>query len=128
MYAPNSIAPGRVAGGGIGGLATTLALARKGHSVKVMEQAQEFGEIGAGVQLGPTGFSAFHALGVGPQARARACYVDELVMRDALDETLVARICVGEAFRQRFGNPYAVIHRGDVHATLLEGVQESFYA
>ena len=46
-------------------------------------------------------------------------------MHDALDETLVGRIPTGEAFRQRFGNPYAVIHRADVHMSLLEGAQES---
>ena len=46
-------------------------------------------------------------------------------MHDALDETLVGRIPTGEAFRQRFGNPYAVIHRADVHMSLLEGAQAS---
>src|SRR5207237_5663752 len=50
---------------------------------------------------------------------------DEMVMHDALDETMVARVPTGEAFRQRFGNPYAVIHRADVHMSLLEGAQES---
>jgi salicylate hydroxylase len=48
-----------------------------------------------------------------------------MVMHDALDETLVGRIPTGEAFRQRFGNPYAVIHRADVHMSLLEGAQQS---
>lgn len=114
-----------VAGGGIGGLAAALALSRQGLAVKVLEQAAEIGEIGAGIQLGPNAFSAFDALGVGERARARAVYTDELVMHDALDETLVGRIPVGEAFRQRFGNPYAVIHRADVHRSLLEGAQES---
>ena len=44
---------------------------------------------------------------------------------DALEETLVARIPTSEAFRRRFGNPYGVIHRADVHTSLLEGAQES---
>jgi salicylate hydroxylase len=48
-----------------------------------------------------------------------------MVMHDAIDESLVGRIETGEAFRQRFGNPYAVIHRADVHLSLLEGAQES---
>ena len=113
--------PVLVAGGGIGGLAAALALARQGLAVKVLEQAPELGEIGAGIQLGPNAFAAFDALGVGEAARGRAVYTDELVMHDALDETLVARIPVGEAFRRRFANPYAVIHRADVHASLLEG-------
>ena len=116
-------APVLVAGGGIGGIAAALALVRRGFSVKVLEQAPQLGEIGAGIQLGPNGFAAFDALGIGEIARARAVYTDEMVMHDALDETLVGRIPTGEAFRQRFGNPYAVIHRADVHGSLLEGAQ-----
>jgi salicylate hydroxylase len=117
--------PVLVAGGGIGGLAAALALTRRGYAVKVLEQAAQLGEIGAGIQLGPNAFSAFDALGVGELARSRAVYTDEMVMHDALDETLVGRIPTGEAFRQRFGNPYAVIHRADVHMSLLEGAQAS---
>lgn len=114
-----------VAGGGIGGLAAALALARQGHTIKVLEQAPSIGEIGAGIQLGPNAFSAFDALGVGERARARAVYTDEMVMHDAVDESLVGRIPLGEEFRKRFGNPYAVIHRADVHLSLFEGAQES---
>lgn len=114
-----------VAGGGIGGLAAALALVRQGFHVLVLEQAAEIGEIGAGIQLGPNAFHAFDALGVGEKARGRAVYTDEMVMHDALDETLVGRIPTGEAFRKRFGNPYAVIHRVDVHLSLLEGAQET---
>ena len=114
-----------VAGGGIGGLAAALALVRQGFTVKVLEQSPEIGEIGAGIQLGPNAFHAFDALGVGDKARSRAVFTDEMVMHDALDESLVGRIPTGEAFRQRCGNPYAVIHRVDVHLSLLEGAQET---
>jgi 3-hydroxybenzoate 6-monooxygenase len=117
--------PVLVAGGGIGGLAAALALVRQGFTVKVLEQSPEIGEIGAGIQLGPNAFHAFDALGVGEKARGRAVYTDEMVMHDALDEALVGRIPTGEAFRKRFGNPYAVIHRVDVHLSLLEGAQET---
>jgi 3-hydroxybenzoate 6-monooxygenase len=115
--------PVLVAGGGIGGVAAALALVRQGFDVKVLEQAPQLGEIGAGIQLGPNGFAAFDALGIGERARARAVYTDEMVMHDAIDETLVGRIPTGEAFRARFGNPYAVIHRADVHKSLLEGAE-----
>jgi 3-hydroxybenzoate 6-monooxygenase len=125
MSASQSGLPVLVAGGGIGGLAAALALTRRGLSVKVLEQAPRLGEIGAGIQLGPNAFAAFDALGIGPTARGRAVYTDEMVMHDALDETLVGRIPTGEAFRQRFGNPYAVIHRADVHMSLLDGAQAS---
>lgn len=125
VSASTSDLPVLVAGGGIGGLAAALALVRRGFRVTVLEQAPEIGEIGAGIQLGPNAFAAFDALGVGEKARGRAVYTDYMVMHDALDETLVGRIPTGEAFRQRFGNPYAVIHRVDVHLSLLEGAQQT---
>ena len=123
MAMTSSSEPVLVAGGGIGGIAAALALVRRGFAVKVLEQAPHLGEIGAGIQLGPNGFAAFDALGIGEIARSRAVYIDEMVMHDALDESLVGRIPTGAAFRARFGNPYAVIHRADVHAALLEGAQ-----
>jgi salicylate hydroxylase len=114
-----------VAGGGIGGLAAALALSRHGFQVKVLEQSAQIGEIGAGIQLGPNAFSAFDALGIGERARARAVYTDRILMMDAVDESEVVNMPLGEAFRRRFGNPYAVSHRADMHLSLLEGVQES---
>lgn len=125
MSEPSNDLPVLVAGGGIGGLAAALALVRQGLRVKVLEQAPEIGEIGAGIQLGPNAFHAFDALGIGPQARSRAVYTDHMVMHDAIDEYQVGMIPTGEAFRQRFGNPYAVIHRADVHLSLLEGAQQT---
>ena len=117
--------PVLVSGGGIGGLAAALALVRQGFEVLVLEQAAEIGEIGAGIQLGPNAFHAFDALGVGDKARGRAVYTDYMVMHDALDEYQVGKIPTGEAFLKRFGNPYAVIHRQDIHNSLLEGAQET---
>lgn len=113
--------PVLVAGGGIGGLAAALALVRQGFEVQVLEQSPAIGEIGAGMQLGPNAFHAFDALGVGERARSRSVFTDYMVMHDALDEYQVGRIPTGEAFRSRFGNPYAVIHRVDAHNCLLEG-------
>ncbi|MBL8286496.1 MAG: 3-hydroxybenzoate 6-monooxygenase [Rubrivivax sp.] len=123
--AASTTLPVLIAGGGIGGMAAALALVQRGFAVTLLEQSPEIGEIGAGIQLGPNAFSAFDALGVGERARGRAVYTDEMVMHDALDESCVGRIPTGEAFRARFGNPYAVIHRVDVHRSLLEGVQDS---
>ena len=117
--------PVLIAGGGIGGLAAALALVRQGFHVIVLEQAPEIGEIGAGIQLGPNAFHAFDALGIGEKARGRAVYTDYMVMHDAVDEYQVGKIPTDEKFRQRFGNPYAVIHRADVHLSLLEGAQET---
>jgi len=109
-----------VAGGGIGGLATAIGLANKGCQVTVLEQASSFGEIGAGIQIGPNAFHAMDYLGVGPAARAAAVYIDRLVMMDATTGERVAQIPVDEPFRQRFRNPYAVVHRADLHGVFLE--------
>jgi 3-hydroxybenzoate 6-monooxygenase len=111
-----------VVGGGIGGLSAALALAREGLRVRILERASVVGEIGAGMQLGPNAFHAFDALGIGPAARDRAVYVAGLQMMDALDGSEIVNIPTGEAFRERFLGPYAVIHRADVHLSLLEGI------
>ena len=116
--------PVLVAGGGIGGLAAALALVRQGFEVVVLEQAAQLGEIGAGIQLGPNAFHAFDALGVGDKTGSRAVFTDYMVMHDAIDEYQVGKIPTDEKFRTRFGNPYAVIHRQDIHNSLLEGAQE----
>lgn len=113
-----------IAGGGIGGFAAALALAKQGFKIQVLEQAPEIGEIGAGIQLGPNAFNAFDALGIGDRAHARAVYTDYMVMHDALDEYQVGRIETDENFIKRFGNPYAVIHRADIHGSLVEGAKE----
>ncbi|MBT2300264.1 3-hydroxybenzoate 6-monooxygenase [Variovorax paradoxus] len=115
--------PVLIAGGGIGGLAAALALVREGYNVKVIEQSAHIGEIGAGIQLSPNAFAACDALGVGANLRARAVYTDEMVMFDAIDAKRVIGIALDARFRERFGNPYAVIHRADIHGALLEGVQ-----
>jgi salicylate hydroxylase len=114
-----------VVGGGIGGLAAAVALSQQGCHVTVLEQAAELGEIGAGVQLAPNAFAALDALGVGENARKRAVFTEQLIMMDAVDGSEVGSFPVGQAFRDRFKNPYAVIHRADIHATILEGAQGS---
>lgn len=114
-----------IAGGGIGGIAAALGLARKGIASIVLERAAELGEIGAGIQIGPNAFHCFDYLGVGDEARARAVYIDHLRLMDALSAEQIAAIALGEDFRRRFGNPYAVVHRADLHGALLDACRAS---
>src|SRR3972149_6441494 len=116
----NSELPILVAGGGIGGLAVALALARKGRSVQVLESSADFREVGAGIQLGPNVFRMFELLGLTEAINASAVFPDNLVMRDGLSGEEVTRIPLGDAFRARFKYPYAVIHRPDLHQAILD--------
>ncbi|HZI83849.1 MAG TPA: 3-hydroxybenzoate 6-monooxygenase [Casimicrobiaceae bacterium] len=109
-----------VAGGGIGGLACALALARKGFGVLVLEQAQQFAEIGAGIQLAPNAWSALDALGVGELVKKDAVFIERLLMMDGITGERVIDVPLDERFRTRYGNPYAVTHRADIHGALLD--------
>ena len=115
--------PVLIAGGGIGGLAAALGLAQKGIRSILLEKASHLGEIGAGIQLGPNAFHAFDYLGVGEAARGMAVYIDQLRLMDALTAEEITHVDLREAFRARFGNPYAVVHRGDLHGVFLRACQ-----
>jgi 3-hydroxybenzoate 6-monooxygenase len=110
-----------VAGGGIGGLAAALALARKGFRSIVLEQAAEFGEIGAGIQIAPNAWHALDALGVGALVKKEAVFIERLLMFDGVSGERVIDIPLDARFAKRFGNPYAVTHRADIHGSLLDG-------
>ncbi len=115
-----------IAGGGIGGLAAAYALALKGIPVRVLEQAPEFREIGAGIQLGPNVFRAFERLGLKDAVMADVHVPPAMEMRDALTGQLVTRIPLDTpAFKDRFKQPYAVIHRHDIHGVFLRACQSS---
>ena len=114
-----------IVGGGIGGLAAALALARKGIASQVIEQAAEFKEIGAGIQLGPNVFWMFEALGLIEPINALAVFPNNLIMMDSVTGQEVTRIPLGETFRKKFHHPYALIHRADLHKVLLEACRKS---
>src|SRR5476649_2161216 len=111
-----SARPVLIGGGGIGGLAAALGLSQKGIASILLEKSASLGEIGAGIQLGPNAFHAFDYLGVGEAARGMAVYIDQLRLMDALSAEEITHIDLRDAFRSRFGNPYAVVHRGDLRS------------
>lgn len=114
-----------VVGGGIGGMATALALSRQGREVHVFEQAQEFKEIGAGIQLGPNAFYTFDELGVTEAVNQLAAFPDDIVAMDALSGERLVQLPVGELFPRRFGRRYGLIHRADLHGVLLDACRRS---
>jgi 2-polyprenyl-6-methoxyphenol hydroxylase-like FAD-dependent oxidoreductase len=124
MVSGSGARPVLIAGGGIGGLAAALGLAQKGIRSILLEKASALGEIGAGIQLGPNAFHAFDYLGVGEAARGMAVYVDQMRLMDALTAEEICHVDLREAFRARFGNPYAVVHRGDLHGVFLKACRD----
>jgi salicylate hydroxylase len=118
--------PVLIAGGGIGGLAAALALSQIGQRTRVLEQNREFGEVGAGIQIGPNAFRMFEKLGITAAIDAVAHYPDNLVMRDGITGVEITRLPVGSAaFRERFKYPYGVIYRVDILNVLLEACRAS---
>lgn len=111
-----------VAGGGIGGLACALALARAGVPSTVFEQAEVFGEVGAGLQLGPNAVRVLHDWGLADALQDVAAFPDELRVRDTRHGQDLGRLRLGERARARYGQPYATLHRADLQQVLLAAV------
>lgn len=112
-----------IAGGGIGGLAAALACARAGWKVDLLEQALEFGEVGAGIQLGPNAVRVLQAMGVEQALRRVAAFPERLEVRNALSTQLLGMLPLGQRAQQRYGAPYITIARADMHGLLLEAVR-----
>jgi 2-polyprenyl-6-methoxyphenol hydroxylase-like FAD-dependent oxidoreductase len=117
---PTTESPFLVAGGGIGGLCAAYVLARQGRAVTVLEQSAAFGEIGAGIQLGPNIFRMFDRLGLTKAIEAVAYFPPGLGMNDVRTGERVVRVALGDAARAAYGYPYAVIYRADLHQVLLD--------
>ena len=115
-----------VAGGGIGGLASALALSRRGHRIEVLEQADAFHEVGAGVQLGPNTTRRLQALGLGVPLAAMAARPRTLVVRSAGSHAAIAKLPLGETMQERYGAPYLCVHRADLHSMLVDAVRTRY--
>ena len=88
-------------------------------------RSPEFREVGAGIQLGPNIFRVLEKIGLKDAVLADAHRPPAQEMRDALTGKLITRIPLGDEFFERFGQPYAVTHRADIHGTFLKACQSS---
>ena len=112
-----------IAGGGIGGLAAALAASRVGWDVRLYERASAFSEVGAGVQLGPNVVRLLQGWGLRDALAQVAAFPERLQVRDALSGRELGVLTLGQQALQRYGAPYATIHRADLHDMLLQAVQ-----
>lgn len=113
-----------IVGGGIGGLGAAYALTRQGLRVRVLEQAPSFGEVGAGIQLAPNCTRILHEYGLLEEAKDLGVLPQAMVMRDAVDGDELTRLDLRDLER-RYGFPYLVIHRSDLHGLFLRACQRT---
>lgn len=113
-----------VVGGGLGGLGAALSLTRQGLTVRLLERAPAFGEVGAGIQLAPNCTRILDDYGLLAEARSLGVVPDAMVMRDAVDGDELTRLDLRD-LEQRYGYPYLVIHRSDLHGLLLRACERA---
>jgi salicylate hydroxylase len=111
-----------IAGAGIGGLTAAIALAKRGFSVSVVEQADQLEAIGAGIQLSPNASRVLIDLGLGDRLAPHVVAPHALNIMNARSGRVLARALLGEAATAHYGAPYWVIHRGDLHTVLRDAV------
>ena len=113
-----------VIGAGIGGLATAAALRRVGVHVTIYEQAPRFARVGAGIQIGCNAMKVLRAFGLEPNLRAAAFYPRSWNNRDFDTGEIRFDMIFGKDAEERYGAPYLLAHRGDLHTALTSVVPE----
>ncbi|MBT7371323.1 MAG: NAD-binding protein, partial [Gammaproteobacteria bacterium] len=114
-----------IAGGGVGGLTAALSLARIGCEVTLYEQAPEFSEVGAGLQLAPNCTRVLHHLGLEEALRGVAFLPQATQFRDWRSGRVIAETPLGEDVQKKHGGPYYHIHRGDLLRILVEAAEST---
>src|SRR5215213_9416181 len=107
-----------IVGGGLGGLTAAIALRQRGFDVTVYEQADQLGEIGAGIQLSPNAMRVLIALGLDREFEAVAFEPHRHVVRNWKTGSIVSATQMRGVFRPQYGAGYFGAHRADLHAVL----------
>jgi 6-hydroxynicotinate 3-monooxygenase len=113
-----------IIGAGMGGLATAAALRKVGIDVNVYEQAKQFVRLGAGIQVGCNAMKVLRGLGLEPRMRSQSFYPRSWNNRDWRTGEVKFDMIFGESAEAKFGAPYLLAHRGDLHAALASAVPE----
>lgn len=109
-----------IVGGGIGGLTAALALARENCRIHLLEQAPEFDEVGAGIQLSPNCVRVLDHLGLSRQLAQVSCKPEAVDVRHWRNGHLIARTPLGDTACSKFGYPFYHIHRADLLKVLTD--------
>ncbi|MFD6064061.1 FAD-dependent monooxygenase [Rhodococcus wratislaviensis] len=109
-----------IAGGGLGGLTAAYLLRSVGMKVTVLEQANELGEVGAGIQTAPNASRILINAGLRPQLEAIKTQPTSQVRRRWSDGKILASRPLGDTLWQEFGAPYWHFHRADLHQMLVD--------
>lgn len=112
-----------VVGAGIGGLTAALALLRRGFRVSVFEQAKAFGEVGAGIQLSANGTRCLFSLGLEKELCALASVPAGKEIRLWSTGETWKLFDLGEQSITRYGFPYLMMLRADLHHVLARAVE-----
>jgi salicylate hydroxylase/6-hydroxynicotinate 3-monooxygenase len=113
-----------VIGAGMGGLAAAAALRKAGLEVTVYEQAQQFTRLGAGIQIGCNAMHVLRGLGLEPRLRAETFYPRSWNNRDWQTGEILFDMIFGQPAEDKYGAPYLLAHRGDLHAALASLVPD----
>lgn len=111
-----------VIGGGIGGMSAAVNLTRKGFFVKLYERQKEFGEVGAGMQIASNCTRILDDMGLLDEAKALGVLPDRMTMVDGTDGKPLVDLDLHRV-EERYGFPYMVIHRSDLHGIFLRAAQ-----
>src|ERR1700733_5552886 len=111
-----------VIGAGMGGLATAAALTRAGVDVQVYEQAAKFNRLGAGIQIGCNAMKVMRAWDLEPVLRREAFYPRSWNNKEFDTGEVRFDMVFGPSAEDRYGAPYLLGHRGDLHAALASAV------
>src|SRR4051794_38575710 len=112
-----------IVGAGIGGLTAALALLRDGHEVEIYEQAPRLAEVGAGVQISANGSRVLFALGLETALRKVWCEPAGKEIRLWNTGETWKLFDLGAESVARYGAPYFMIHRADLHQVLIDAVR-----
>lgn len=108
-----------IVGAGIGGLTTAIALRAIGIDARVYEQATQLARVGAGIQQSPNAVRVLRNLGIAGGLERRAFQPAAMLSRDAATAEVTNELRLGEAVRERYGEPYLLMHRADLHDALV---------